>query len=126
VTEGRRKVLFVATVESHLLNFHIPFMKLLQEKGYEVHVATRLGNRQQEFDEIGIIKHNVDFSRSPYSPKVFKSLQQMEKLLEEIRFRLFMCIRRLQLSSPVLPVSELIRIRYFTPPMDSTSTKAHH
>ena len=88
MTEGRRKVLFVATVESHLLNFHIPYMKLLQEKGYEVHVATKLGNRQQEFDEIGVIKHNVDFSRSPYSPKVFKSLEQMEKLLKEIRFSL--------------------------------------
>lgn len=83
-----KRVLFVATVESHLLNFHIPFMKLLQEKGYEVHVATKLGNRQQEFDEIGVIKHNVDFSRSPYSPKVFKSLQQTEKLLKEIRFSL--------------------------------------
>ncbi len=83
-----KKVLFVATVESHLLNFHIPFMKLLQEKGYEVHVATKLGNREQEFDDIGVIKHNVDFSRSPYSPKVFKSLQQMEKLLREIRFSL--------------------------------------
>ena len=88
MTEGRRKVLFVATVESHLLNFHIPYMKLLQEKGYEVHVATKLGNRQQEFDEIGVIKHNVDFSRSPYSPKVFKSLQQMEELLKKIRFSL--------------------------------------
>jgi len=88
VTKDRRKILFVATVESHLLNFHIPFMKLLQEKGYEVHVATKVGNRQQEFDEIGVIKHNVDFSRSPYSPKVFKSLQQMEKLLKEIRFSL--------------------------------------
>jgi len=88
VTKGRRKVLFVATVESHLLNFHIPFMKLLQGKDYEVHVATKLGNRQQEFDDIGVIKHNVDFSRSPYSPKVFKSLQQMERILEEIRFSL--------------------------------------
>ncbi len=88
MTEGRRKVLFVATVESHLLNFHIPYMKLLQEKGYEVHVATKLGNRRQEFDEIGVIKHNVDFSRSPYSPKVFKSLEQMEKMLKEIRFSL--------------------------------------
>lgn len=88
MTKDRRKILFVATVESHLLNFHIPFMKLLQEKGYEVHVATKVGNRQQEFDEIGVIKHNVDFSRSPYSPKVFKSLQQMEKLLKEIRFSL--------------------------------------
>jgi len=83
-----KRVLFIATVESHLLNFHIPFMKLLQEKGYEVHVATKLRNRQQEFDEIGVIKHNVDFSRSPYSPKVFKSLQQTEKLLKEIRFSL--------------------------------------
>lgn len=83
-----KRVLFVATVESHLLNFHIPFMKLLQEKGYEVHVATKLGNRRQEFDEIGVIKHNVDFSRSPYSPKVFKSLEQMEKMLKEIRFSL--------------------------------------
>jgi len=86
VTKGRRKVLFVATVESHHLNFHIPCMKLLQGKDYEVHIATKLGNRQQEFDDIGVIKHNVDFSRSPYSPKVFKSLQQMEKLLKEIRF----------------------------------------
>ena len=83
-----KRVLFVATVESHLLNFHIPFMKLLQEKGCEVHVATKLGNRQQEFDDIGVIKHNVDFSRSPYSPKVLKSLQQMEKLLKEIHFSL--------------------------------------
>jgi len=88
MTGSFEKVLFVATVEIHLLNFHIPFMKLLQEKGYEVHVATKLGNRQQEFDEIGVIKHNVDFSRSPYSPKVFKSLQQMEELLKKIRFSL--------------------------------------
>jgi len=88
MTGSFEKVLFVATVESHLLNFHIPFMKLLQGKDYEVHIATKLGNRQQEFDDIGVIKHNVDFSRSPYSPKVFKSLQQMEKLLKEIRFSL--------------------------------------
>jgi len=88
VTEGRKKILFVATVEGHLLNFHIPFMKLLQEKGYEIHVATKLGNREQEFDDIGVIKHSIDFTRSPYSPKVFKSLQQMEKLLKEIQFSL--------------------------------------
>jgi len=83
-----KNVLFVATVESHLLNFHIPFMKLFQNKGYEVHVATKLANRQQEFDDIGVVKHNVDFTRSPYSPKVFASLFQMEKLLREVPFSL--------------------------------------
>lgn len=82
------KVLFVATVESHLLNFHIPFMKLLQDKGYEVHVATKLGNRKQEFDDIGVIKHDINFSRSPYSPRVLTSLLQMEKLLREVHFSL--------------------------------------
>jgi len=84
----KMKVLFVATVESHLLNFHIPFMKLLQNKGYEVHVATKLGNRQQEFDDIGVIKHHIDFSRTPYSPRVLTSLLQMEKLLRDVRFSL--------------------------------------
>lgn len=82
------RVLFVATVESHLLNFHIPFMKLLQSKGYEVHVATQLGGRQEEFDQIGVVKHNIDFTRSPYSPKVLTSLLHMEKLLRDVRFSL--------------------------------------
>jgi len=82
------RVLFVATVESHLLNFHKPFMKLLQDKGYEVHVATKFGDRQDEFDQIGVVKHNIDFIRSPYSPKVLTSLLQMEKLLRDVHFSL--------------------------------------
>ena len=87
-SNSKKRVLFVATVESHLLNFHIPFMKLLRDKGYEVHVATKLGNRQQEFDDISVIKHHIDFSRSPYSPRVLTSLLQMEKLLRDVRFSL--------------------------------------
>jgi len=63
-------------------------MKLLQDKGYEVHVATKLGNRKQEFDDIGVIKHDINFSRSPYSPRVLTSLLQMEKLLREVHFSL--------------------------------------
>jgi len=63
-------------------------MKLLRDKGYEVHVATKLGNRQQEFDDISVIKHHIDFSRSPYSPRVLTSLLQMEKLLRDVRFSL--------------------------------------
>ena len=35
-----KKVLFTATVDSHILQFHLPFLKLFKEKGYEVHVAT--------------------------------------------------------------------------------------
>ena len=35
-----RKVLFSATVDSHILAFHLPYLKYFKEQGYEVHVAT--------------------------------------------------------------------------------------
>ena len=35
-----KKVLFVATVDSHIRHFHIPYLKYFKENGYEVHVAT--------------------------------------------------------------------------------------
>jgi len=121
-----KKVLFVATVESHLLNFHIPFMKLLQEKGYEVHVATKLGNREHEFDDIGVIRHNIDFSRSPYSPKVLKSPQQMEKLLREIRFSLVHVHTPVAAFVPRLACQLTNTHPVLYTAMDSTSIKAHH
>ena len=37
--ENTPKVLFLATVDSHLYYFHLPFMKLLRLKGYKVEVA---------------------------------------------------------------------------------------
>ena len=35
-----KKVLFSATVDSHILCFHLPYLKYFKEQGYEVHVAT--------------------------------------------------------------------------------------
>ena len=40
-----KKVLFCATVDSHILHFHIPYLKMFKEQGYEVHVATN-GNEE--------------------------------------------------------------------------------
>lgn len=36
-----KKVLFVAAVTKHINTFHIPYLELFKEKGYEVHVASR-------------------------------------------------------------------------------------
>ena len=35
------KALFVATVQSHIAQFHLGAMKLLKDQGYEVHVAAK-------------------------------------------------------------------------------------
>ena len=36
-----KKVLLVATVQSHICQFHLPLIDMLHEKGCEVHVAAK-------------------------------------------------------------------------------------
>jgi len=82
------KVLFIASIENHFLAFHIPFMKYLQKKGYEVHVATKLGERKGELEQYGIICHNVNFSRSVNPFAALKALVALVKIMRENRFSL--------------------------------------
>ncbi|WP_026485638.1 glycosyltransferase family 4 protein [Caldanaerobius polysaccharolyticus] len=83
-----KKVLFIATVECHILNFHIPFIQYFQNKGYEVHVATKLGNRQDELKKLGVGCHNVDFVRSPYSFSNVKALKQLISIMKKNKYSL--------------------------------------
>jgi len=87
--ENRRKVLFIATVYTHLANFHIPFIKLLQEKGYEVHAAASSAEgRREEIEAAGAFCREIEFSRSPLSLANFKALWQLVTLLKSQRFEL--------------------------------------
>ena len=36
-----KKALLVATVQSHIAQFHRPLIKVLKENGYQIHVAAR-------------------------------------------------------------------------------------
>ncbi|MCG0274831.1 MAG: glycosyltransferase family 4 protein [Thermosediminibacteraceae bacterium] len=83
-----KKILFIATVESHIINFHIPFIRYFQEKGFEVHVATKLGSTQKDLKEIEVICHNVDFERSPYSASNIKALRQLITIMKNNKFSL--------------------------------------
>jgi hypothetical protein len=74
-----KKVLFIATIESHILNFHIPFIQYFQNKSYEVLVAAKLGNRQDELKDLNVVCHDVNFSRSPYSLSNIRALNQLIK-----------------------------------------------
>ncbi len=85
----RGKVLFVATVYSHLASFHKPFMKMLQEKGYEVHAAANPNHgRKEEIEEMGIVCWDIPFSRSPYHIDNFKALAKLSHLFRNYYFDL--------------------------------------
>ena len=77
-----KKVLFTATVDSHILQFHLPFLKLFKEKGYEVHVATN-GDEEIPYCDV---KHKVTFERSPFKLNNLKAIKQLKKICESKKF----------------------------------------
>lgn len=83
-----KKVLLIASIENHFLAFHIPFIKYLRRKEYEVHVATKLGERTGELEHYGIICNNINFSRSVNPFIALKVLMQLIKLMREEKFSL--------------------------------------
>lgn len=73
-----KKVLFTATVDSHILAFHIPYLKYFKEKGYEVHVATN-GNANIPYCDKKII---IPFERSPFKTKNIKAYKSLKKIIK--------------------------------------------
>lgn len=79
-----KKVLFTATVDSHILHFHIPYLKWFKEQGYEVHVATN-GNEEIPYCDV---KHIVNFERSPFKIDNLKAIKQLRKIIKEEKFEI--------------------------------------
>ena len=79
-----KKVLFTATVDSHILQFHLPFLKMFKKKGYEVHVATN-GNEEIPYCDV---KHIVSFERSPFKFNNIKAIKQLKKICMKEKFEI--------------------------------------
>jgi glycosyltransferase involved in cell wall biosynthesis len=72
------KILFVATVASHIKAFHLPYINMLQRQGHEVEVACSTDVSLNEFRNVW----SIPFSRSPYSLNNIKAYLIMRKLLK--------------------------------------------
>ena len=77
------KVLFVATVRSHIGQFHIPFIEELKRRGCTVHAAFKdNSNEKQGLDLTAVDKvFEVPFSRSPYSTDNIKAYKILKKII---------------------------------------------
>ena len=82
-----KKVLFVATVTLHINAFHIPYLKMFKEKGYEVHVASS-GNEKIEYCD----KHyNLPFERFPLKWNNYKTYKELKKIIKENNYEIIHC-----------------------------------
>ena len=88
-----KKILYTATVASHICQFHLPYFKRFHEMGYEVHVAAHdnLGEKNglalRDVDEF----FEVPFRRSPFSLKNLAAKRQLKKIIDKGEYDIVVC-----------------------------------
>ncbi len=86
-----KRALFVATV-GRFFGFERNDIKILQSMGYEVHCAANFSlSGEDDFRADGIVRHQVDFARSPLSRTNLTTYREIRELLREIPFDLVHC-----------------------------------
>ncbi|MGC9124880.1 MAG: glycosyltransferase, partial [Caldisericaceae bacterium] len=81
-----KRILFLATVDSHIYYFHMPFMKLLKNMGYKVEVAASNVGFTDKILQEGFKVYNLPFSRNPLSPSNFKAFFFLLRLMKENKY----------------------------------------
>lgn len=88
------KVLFVATVvETHIMEFHLPYLKMFKDMGWETSVAARNDYENPADCVIPYCDkyYDIPFERNPAKPGNIKAYRQLKKLIEEEAFDIIHC-----------------------------------
>lgn len=88
-----KKVLLVATVQSHIGQFHKPLMRLLKENGWEIHVAARnnLAEKNGLQLEYPDAVFDIPFQRSPLDLRNLGAYRQLKRLLSSTHYDVVHC-----------------------------------
>lgn len=84
---SKKKVLFVATVDSHIELFHLPFLKYFKDNDFEVHVATNSNKPIKYCDK----KIQLPIARSPFKPSNLRAIKQLRKIIDREHYNIIHC-----------------------------------
>ena len=74
-----QKVLYTASSFSHIMNFHIPYLKWFRDRGYEVHVACGgVADKIPYADRV----LSLPFEKSMLSPKNLRAAKSLRALVK--------------------------------------------
>ena len=90
----KKKVLFVATVvKTHIMQFHIPYLKLFQDMGWETAVASR--NDYEDPADCVIpycdTFYDIPFERMPWKPKNLTAYRMLKEIIDSGNFDIIHC-----------------------------------
>lgn len=88
------KILYVATVvKTHIMEFHIPYLKMLKEMGWETAVAAR--NDYDDPAECVIpycdTYYDIPFERNPFKLGNIKAYKELKKVIDEGEYDIIHC-----------------------------------
>lgn len=89
-----KKVLFVATVvKTHIMEFHLPYLKLFKEMGWETAVAARNDYEDPADCVIPYCDryYDVPFARSPWSADNRRAYGELKKIVDEGGYDIIHC-----------------------------------
>lgn len=90
----KKKVLFVATVvKTHMMQFHIPYLQMFQEMGWETAVAARNDYENPADCRIPYCDQYFDipFERTPWRMQNIVSYRMLKKIIDEGHYDIVHC-----------------------------------
>ncbi len=89
-----KKALFVATVvKTHMMQFHIPYLKMFKDMGWETAVASR--NDYEIKDDCVIpycdTYYDIPFERTPWKKANIQSYKMLKKIMDEGNYDIIHC-----------------------------------
>ena len=87
------RILYVATVLSHICQFHLPYLQMLQEQGHEIHVAAHDNLAVKNGLQLKYTDRHIEipFERSPFDPRNIKAYRMLKALLDREHYDLIVC-----------------------------------
>ena len=88
-----KKILLVATVQSHIAQFHRPLSEVLHAHGYEVHAAARNNLAEKNGLQLDFVDKvfDVRFSRSPKSKENITAYNQLKTIVDSGNYEVVHC-----------------------------------
>ena len=87
------KILYVATVLSHICQFHLPHLRMLKEQGYEIHVAAHDNLAVKNGLQLRYADRHIEipFERSPFDRRNIRAYRALKELVDGGNYDLIVC-----------------------------------
>ena len=87
------KILYVATVLSHICQFHLPYLRMLKEQGHEIHVAAHDNLAEKNGLQLRYADRHIEipFERMPFKTQNIKAFRMLKRLIDTEHYDLIVC-----------------------------------